>query len=111
MERPEYERMYQVEDSHWWFVGRRQLAVTLLDRWITGKQRPRLLDIGCGTGIFCEMAANRGARVSGLDASEHLLAIARERVPVLVVGRRHGILRCASILTGKTWFAEFEWTT
>lgn len=40
-----------------------------------------VLDIGCGSGIFCEMAANLGAQVSGLDASDHLLAIARERVP------------------------------
>jgi len=39
-----------------------------------------VLDIGCGSGIFCEMAADRGARVSGLDASDHLLDIARERV-------------------------------
>lgn len=39
-----------------------------------------VLDIGCGSGVFCEMAAKRGARVSGLDASEPLLAIARERV-------------------------------
>ncbi|MFN8412545.1 MAG: class I SAM-dependent methyltransferase [Anaerolineales bacterium] len=39
-----------------------------------------ILDIGCGSGIFCEMAAKRGAQVSGLDASELLLAIARERV-------------------------------
>jgi SAM-dependent methyltransferase len=40
-----------------------------------------VLDIGCGSGIFCEMAAQRGARVSGLDASEPLIAIACERVP------------------------------
>jgi SAM-dependent methyltransferase len=39
-----------------------------------------VLDIGCGSGIFCEMAAKRGARVSGIDAAESLLAIARERV-------------------------------
>lgn len=39
-----------------------------------------VLDIGCGSGIFCEMAAKRGAQVSGLDASEPLLTIARERV-------------------------------
>ncbi len=39
-----------------------------------------VLDIGCGAGIFCEMAAKRGARVSGMDASEQLIAIARERV-------------------------------
>jgi SAM-dependent methyltransferase len=40
-----------------------------------------VLDIGCGSGIFCEMAAKRGARVGGLDASDQLIAIARERVP------------------------------
>lgn len=40
-----------------------------------------LLDIGCGAGMFCQMAAQRGAQVSGIDATESLLAIARERVP------------------------------
>ena len=41
----------------------------------------RVLDLGCGSGVFLRAAADRGARVSGLDASEALLAIARERVP------------------------------
>lgn len=40
----------------------------------------RLLDIGCGAGTLCGMAAQRGATVSGFDASEALLAIARQRV-------------------------------
>ncbi len=40
-----------------------------------------LLDIGCGSGKFCLMAAHRGAQVSGIDATEPLLSIARERVP------------------------------
>jgi SAM-dependent methyltransferase len=40
-----------------------------------------VLDIGCGSGIFCEMATELGAQVSGLDASESLLEIARKRVP------------------------------
>jgi SAM-dependent methyltransferase len=39
------------------------------------------LDIGCGAGMAAQMAAARGARVFGLDASENLLAIARSRVP------------------------------
>lgn len=39
-----------------------------------------LLDIGCGAGMFCQLAATHGAQVSGLDATESLLAIARERV-------------------------------
>jgi SAM-dependent methyltransferase len=39
------------------------------------------LDAGCGAGLAAQMAAARGAKVSGLDASENLLAIARSRVP------------------------------
>lgn len=39
------------------------------------------LDVGCGAGMFCQMATQRGAQVSGLDATEPLLAIARQRVP------------------------------
>ncbi len=41
----------------------------------------RVLDVGCGTGVFLRICADRGAFVSGLDAAEGLLAVARERVP------------------------------
>ncbi|MBE2257408.1 MAG: class I SAM-dependent methyltransferase [Rhodobacteraceae bacterium] len=39
------------------------------------------LDAGCGAGMAAQIAAERGARVSGLDAADNLLAIARARVP------------------------------
>jgi len=41
----------------------------------------RYLDVGCGAGFAARLAARRGALVSGLDAAENMLAIARERVP------------------------------
>jgi SAM-dependent methyltransferase len=41
----------------------------------------RVLDLGCGAGVFLRMCADRGARVAGIDASEGLLGIARARVP------------------------------
>jgi SAM-dependent methyltransferase len=41
----------------------------------------RLLDIACGSGYAARVAADRGAEVSGLDASEALIAIARARTP------------------------------
>jgi SAM-dependent methyltransferase len=41
----------------------------------------QVLDVGCGTGVFLRLAADRGARPFGLDASKALLDIARERVP------------------------------
>ncbi len=41
----------------------------------------RYLDAGCGAGLAAQHAAARGAEVSGLDAAENLLSIARARVP------------------------------
>jgi SAM-dependent methyltransferase len=40
-----------------------------------------VLDIGCGSGVFLRLAADRGTRVSGLDAAEALIELARVRVP------------------------------
>ncbi|ABD56641.1 class I SAM-dependent methyltransferase [Jannaschia sp. CCS1] len=39
------------------------------------------LDAGCGAGMATSLSASLGAVVSGLDASETLLEIARERTP------------------------------
>lgn len=41
----------------------------------------RLLDVGCGAGMALRMATELGAIVTGIDASESLLEIARTRVP------------------------------
>jgi SAM-dependent methyltransferase len=41
----------------------------------------RLLDAGCGAGLFLSLVAARGAIPSGLDASEALLSVARSRLP------------------------------
>jgi SAM-dependent methyltransferase len=41
----------------------------------------RVLDVGCGTGVFLRAVADMGARPHGLDASRALLRVARTRVP------------------------------
>jgi SAM-dependent methyltransferase len=41
----------------------------------------RLLDVGCGPGGAALLAAGRGARVAGLDASPTSIEVARERLP------------------------------
>jgi SAM-dependent methyltransferase len=41
----------------------------------------RFVDAGCGGGGACVLAAALGCEVTGLDASQALLAIARERLP------------------------------
>lgn len=58
----------------------RRANITLLDKLgvVPGM---RLLDIACGSGYAVAVAAERGAAVAGLDASEALIAIARARTP------------------------------
>ncbi len=45
------------------------------------KKGTRFLDLGCGGGGASVLANERGAQVSGLDAAEALINIARDRVP------------------------------
>jgi len=40
-----------------------------------------LLDIACGAGLAVELAGLLGARCAGIDASERLIAVARDRNP------------------------------
>jgi SAM-dependent methyltransferase len=41
----------------------------------------RLLDLGCGAGLFARAAADRGARVTGLDPDPSAVAVAGAEVP------------------------------
>ena len=65
----------------------------------------RLLDVGCGAGLFLKLAEQRGATVSGIDAAAPLIEIARERTPAaeLVVGEMERLPfadRSFDIITG-----------
>jgi demethylmenaquinone methyltransferase/2-methoxy-6-polyprenyl-1,4-benzoquinol methylase len=48
----------------------------------------RILDIGCGTGALMLLAAQRGARVKGIDVNPEMLEIARKRVVVAGFGEQ-----------------------
>jgi len=50
-------------------------------RHVTLEPGQLVLDIGCGVGAFLRLVADRGGRPFGLDASEALIAFARERLP------------------------------
>jgi SAM-dependent methyltransferase len=41
----------------------------------------RTLDVACGSGLALELAGLRGAQCAGIDASERLVAVARDRNP------------------------------
>ena len=58
----------------------RQWAVKVAD---AARVRPgdKVLDVACGTGVLAREAASRGAKVSGLDVNEGMLAVASAAAP------------------------------
>src|SRR5262245_56953763 len=74
----EYEAMYLLENSYWWYVARRTLAVELLKEEIGGRSSLRILDVGCGTGANVNAFA-RLADTVGIDDSIEALRFCHER--------------------------------
>ena len=76
MEQHTYGIMNDVEDSHWWFVGRRAILESFLRQITAGISKPksdiRIVDVGCGTGANLEMLAQFG-EPEGVDVSDDAL--------------------------------------
>lgn len=66
-------------DAHW--AGLAAPAQREIADALELREGVRLLDIGCGSGRFCALGLQRGARVSGLDAAPAMLAFASTRAP------------------------------
>ncbi len=73
-----------MEDRHWWFVGRREIILEILRRYVSPHQGRRLLEIGCGTGGNLRFLLNY-YRCAGVDIAPEAVRYARERVscPIL----------------------------
>jgi SAM-dependent methyltransferase len=78
-----YDRIFDVEETHWWYRGMRDISAALLGARLTEPGR-RLLDAGCGTGGFLGWALERGAfaRAAGVDIGSAAIELARRRLPV-----------------------------
>ncbi len=50
MNTAEYERMYKLEDTYWWFVARRALVEAEIFKYYQNRTDLTILDLGCGTG-------------------------------------------------------------
>jgi SAM-dependent methyltransferase len=74
----ELAKMFDLEDSYWWFVARRELVRALLVRHRPAGEGMRVLDVGCGTGATLKALSALGT-VVGIDRSAEALRYCRQR--------------------------------
>jgi SAM-dependent methyltransferase len=82
MQQHTYAIMDRVEDTHWWFVGRRAILESFLrsigDSLAPAGSALRILDVGCGTGANLEMLSQFG-EAEGVDVSDDALEFCRRK--------------------------------
>ena len=73
-----------MEERHWWFVGRREILLEILRRYVPSLEGNHLLEIGCGTGGNLRFFQDY-YQVTGVDIAPDAVRHARERVdcPIL----------------------------
>jgi ubiquinone/menaquinone biosynthesis C-methylase UbiE len=85
MEKSEYQRIFDLEDDHWWYVGLRGLVSSSIRKF--GKKGTlQILDAGCGTGGFFLMLRTAGTVYNMDIASEALSYCAKRGITRLIQG-------------------------
>jgi SAM-dependent methyltransferase len=75
----EYARMFEAEETQWWYAGMRAISLSILSAvWDTETDGRRLLDAGCGTGNNLTHFRRFG-RTVGVDLSDEALRFCRGR--------------------------------
>jgi trans-aconitate methyltransferase len=83
MQSAQFQLHASVEDSHWWFAGRRRIMRDLVREVLPASGAPTVVDVGCGTGANLAALAEDYHCV-GIDPSREAIELARRRFP----GRR-----------------------
>lgn len=75
-----YELQAEFEDSHFWFVGREEICLSLIDT-IMHNSIKRILDYGCGTGQLLEKLQKtyKEKEIYGIDISDKALDYCRRK--------------------------------
>jgi SAM-dependent methyltransferase len=79
MEPIEYERMYQAENHHWWYLGMEAITRAVLDHYLYPVANRKILDAGCGTGAAMSTYLADYGNVTGFDLSSLALRSCQSR--------------------------------
>jgi len=64
-----FERIFGIEQKHFWHNGRKEIILAILKRHIPNLAECRMLEIGCGTGYVLSYLRQNGIDIEGADIS------------------------------------------
>ncbi|MCK5233181.1 MAG: class I SAM-dependent methyltransferase [Candidatus Aenigmarchaeota archaeon] len=77
MEKKYEKRYHAIEESNWWFLGRRDIIMKLIRKV---SKKAKILDIGCAGGSLMKKLYSAGyINVSGIDISKSAIKTCNER--------------------------------
>ena len=79
MERAVYDHMAELDQRHWWYLGRRKVLAEIIRRLARPPADARILEVGCGTGHNFGMLTAFGA-VDAVELDETARSMAEKRL-------------------------------
>ncbi|NLV77405.1 MAG: class I SAM-dependent methyltransferase, partial [Tissierellia bacterium] len=78
-----YEKSVQLseEDNEYPFAGYKDVLGTIYNI-VHRKEKAKILDIGFGTGVLTKKLYDDGYEIYGIDFSQRMIAIAKEKMPL-----------------------------
>ena len=80
MQHGQFQLHADIEQRHWWFVGRRRILCRLVAEVLPASPETTIIDVGCGTGGNIAALADRYTCL-GIDTSAEAVGLARQRFP------------------------------
>jgi len=72
-----YQDLYDLENKHWWHIAKRRIVMDLIRTYCKIK-KPKILDMGCGTGKNLETFKELGTAF-GIDSSLQAIKFCQKR--------------------------------
>lgn len=88
MEKGEYRKMYELENRHFWFVGKRFFIDAFLNRIL--QKDLKILDIGSGTGGLTKYL-NRYGDVVGLEKNDYACRLGKSHGLKIIKGEAESL--------------------
>jgi SAM-dependent methyltransferase len=79
-----FDKLYRLEATHFWFLARNRIILRNFRHHLKHLARPRVLEVGCGTGyVLQSLAAENRYDLTGLESHIAGLRFARSRLPAV----------------------------